>query len=165
MKTVVTLAALFFSISLTAQFSENIRIKSLSSKPIVQVEINGKKGYFIVDTGSDISIINTTQLRRYDLESKKVYNTDRRAIGINGRTEGVMKIDKVKVDLSESFAHDTFYSLNIDRIATSIEAKTNYRIVGIIGADVLIKYNCIIDYNQRHITLISNRSSKRLAAK
>ena len=142
----------------------NIKMKS-SSKPIILTEINGKKAYFLVDTGSDISVINSSLLKKYDLEEEKIYNNSRRAIGFDGGQSQVMKVKNANVIISEFFTHESFYSMDLDKIATSIEAKTNIRIAGILGADVLLKYNCTIDYNQRQLTMIHHKSNKKLALK
>lgn len=150
--------------TLMGQEVAHIKMRSLS-KPIIQAEINGKKGYFLVDTGSDISIINSSMLKRYDLEEIKAYGDHRRAVGFNGAHTNAMKVKNADVLIGEQFDHNDFYSLNLDRVARGIEAKTNLKIVGIIGADLLLKYNCIIDYNQRHVTMVDSRSNKRLASK
>ena len=140
-----------------------IKMKSFK-KPIVQGEINGKKGYFLVDTGADISVINSTELKRYGLTEKKTYG-NRRAMGFNGAEESVMKVHNIDVMFDDQFDHNTFYSLNLETIVRSINAKTNLKISGILGSDWLMKYNCIIDYNQRRIILVDSHSKKIVAAK
>ncbi|MEO9484302.1 MAG: aspartyl protease family protein [Ekhidna sp.] len=165
MKALGTTIALFLiSISLFSQEVEYIKMKSIK-KPIVQADINGKKGYFLVDTGSDISIINTSDLKRYKLEEAKAYGDHRRAIGFNGGKTAVMKVKNARVIFGQKYDHSEFYSLNISEIIRTIEAKTNIKISGIMGSDLLAKYNCIIDYNQRHIILVDSRTKRKLAAR
>ncbi len=134
-------------------------------KPIIQADINGKKGYFLVDTGSEISVINSSDLKKYKLEANKTYGDHKRAIGFNGETTAVMKIKNADVIFGEQYDHDDFYSLNISELVRSIEAKTNIKISGIMGTDLLTKYNCVIDYNQRHIILVDSRTKRKFAAK
>lgn len=134
-------------------------------KPIIQAEINGKKGYFLVDTGSEISVINSSDLKKYKLEVNKIYGDHKRAIGFNGETTAVMKIKNADVIFGEQYDHADFYSLNISVLVRSIEAKTNIKISGIMGTDLLTKYNCVIDYNQRHIILVDSRTKRKFAAK
>jgi hypothetical protein len=165
MKATVNLLTLLFFFQLGAQQVEHVRIKSLRNKPIIQAEINGKKGYFLVDTGSDISIINSSQLKRYKLEAHPVYGNSNKAVGMSGQTICPKKVRNINVVFAEDFNHRNFLTLNIDGVVKSIEAKTSYRIDGIIGADVLLKYHCIIDYNQRLITMVSAVSRKHIAKK
>ena len=164
MKALITLTLLATSAFLYGQEVASLKIKSLRSKPIIQAEINGKKGYFLVDTGSDISIINSTQLKRYRLQQTKIYDTRKKVIGFNGNTSQIMKVKNANMVFTGNFDHQNFYSINLDNLANSMEVKTALRIDGIIGADVLLKYNCIIDYNNRNITLVEGRK-KHLASK
>ena len=159
-----TLLLLLFAGSLFSQEVSYIKMKSLK-KPIIQAEINGKKGYFLIDTGSEISIINTSDLNRYKLQVAKTYGDHRRAIGFNGQTTAVMKIKNADVVFGDQYDHEEFFSLNISELVRSIEAKTGIKVAGIMGTDLLTKYNCIIDYNQRHIVLVDNRSKRKFAAR
>lgn len=136
-----------------------------SKKPIVRAEINGKKGYFLVDTGSDISIINTNDLEKYKLEAYASTTDGRRAMGFNGETSVVKKVKNITVVLGEKLEYGKFYSLNLDRIIKGIEAKTTYKISGIIGTDLLMKYNCIIDYNQGNLTFVDSRVKVKIASR
>lgn len=164
MKALLITLGLIISMALNSQVVEHIKMKS-SKKPIVLATVNGQKGYFLVDTGSDISIINSQVLEKYNLEEIKVHGDHKRAIGFNGTQTNVMKIKNVNMLIGDNFDHNQFYSFNLTCIVKSIEAKTNLRITGIIGTDLLMKYNCVIDYSQRHLTLVDGRRSSRLAAK
>lgn len=159
-----TLLLIFFSTNILAQEVGYIKMKS-HKKPIIQAEINGKKGYFLVDTGSDISVINSSDLKRFKLDAFKTYGNHKRAIGFDGTTKSIMKIKNAEVVFGEHYDHSQFYSLDIDNLASTIEAKTNIKIHGIMGTDLLTKYNCVIDYNQRQIVMVDNRTKRKLAAR
>lgn len=164
MKALITLILVHSVFTSFSQEAIQVKMKS-AKKPIIQAEINGKKGYFLIDTGSDISIINATELKRYQLEANKMYGDHKRAVGFNGQKAAVMKIKNADVIIGERLKHTSFYSFNITEVVKTIEAKTHIKVMGILGADVLMKYNCIIDYNQRNVVLIDSRSNKRLASK
>ena len=159
-----TLLLVFMSLSLLSQEVGYIKMKSYK-KPIVQADVNGKKGYFLVDTGAEISVINTADLQRFKLEAAKIYGDHKRAIGFNGETTSVMRIKNAEVTFGELYDHKDFYSLDLANLILSIEAKTGIRIHGIIGTDVLTKYNCVIDYNQRQIVLVTNKTKRKFAAR
>lgn len=142
-----------------SQTIEYIPIKSPSNKLIIQAEINGKKSYFLVDTGSDISVINSSKLKRLKLCDEKIYDKNHMAIDANGNQTELKKVKNIKVNFTANFYYDEFYSFNIDKISESIEHKSNYRIDGIIGADVLNKYNCTIDYNTNQLSMMSQKKS------
>ena len=165
MKAILISITLTFSFLLHAQHAEHVRIVSLKNKPIVQAKINGKKAYFLIDTGSDISIINASQLERFELTDQKIYHNSRTALGFNGGKAEIKRVKGAQLALTEYATHEMFYSLNLDCLVNSIKRKTNLRIVGIIGADVLIKYHCVIDYEKQQLTILSQRSNKAVAAK
>ncbi|MEO1255577.1 MAG: retropepsin-like aspartic protease [Bacteroidota bacterium] len=165
MKTLITsFIALIISSSCLAQEVGYIKMKSFK-KPIVQAEINGKKGYFLVDTGADISIINASDLKKYKLETAKIYGDHKQAIGFNGNKTCVMKVKNAEVRFESEFDHKNFYSFDITSVVRVIEAKTNLKISGILGSDWLMKYNCVIDYSQRRVIMVDSRRKKLVATK
>lgn len=164
MKTLLSTVTLLTFLLIEAQEIVHIKMRSIS-KPIIQAEINGKKGYFLVDTGADISVINSSELERYQLDAVKTYGSHKRAIAYNGNQSNALKVNNANVVIGDQLDHSDFYSLNLDEIAKTIEAKTHLKIVGIIGADLLLKYHCVIDYNQRNVSFVDSKSSKRIVSR
>lgn len=163
MKASLLLSLLLCSLFTFGQDVEHIKMVSYN-KPIVKVELNGKKAYFLLDTGSDISIINSKDLKKYDLEEMKVYTEGARAISFNGNISSVMKVKSALVSLADNFDHTSFFSMDLSSLSDVIESKTSVRISGILGADLLLKYHCIIDYSQRQITMVNGRTKRRVAS-
>jgi len=93
----------------------------------------------------------------------KIENRTKRAMGFNGIIVDIRRIKNANIILGENFAHNTFYSLDLGNLSNAIKQKTDYSISGIIGADILIKYHCIIDYNQRQLTFVSKQLNHQLA--
>ena len=154
---------LLASLNLSGQDSQkpnSLKIHNLS-KLIVKASVNGKNGFFLIDTGSSISLLNSSVLKKYKLEENPFDH--RKAIGFNGSRMIIKKVSNGNVVLGETFSHDDFYSMDLSRIADAIFAETGIKIVGIIGADLLIKYKGIIDYNQRYLTLIEKKSKNKTA--
>lgn len=162
MKTALIPFTLLFVITLSAQTVEKIRIQGVD-KTIIKGDLNGKKAFFLVDTGSDLSIINSAHLDRFKLKEQEIYGGSREAIGFNGETAAVKKVANANLLIGETLNHSSFYSLDLSKLCKSIEAKTHVTISGIIGADLLKKYNCVIDYQLRQITFLNMRNKKRVA--
>lgn len=162
---ILIVSTLFLAIlDLSAQEIINIKMRSLS-KPIIKAEINGKKGLFLVDTGSSISIINASSLNYYHLKEVGANEQHRKAVGFSGNRAFIKRIKNVRVILEGEFDHTEFYSIKLDPIVESIEMETNLRITGIIGTDLLRKYDGIINYKKRNITLINNKIKKNFIKK
>lgn len=146
----------------TLSFGQKISIIKMKSysKPIIKAEINGRKAFFLIDTGSSISLVNTSEMSRYQLTAAK--SRERRmAIGFNGDSEYLHIITNANFILDSYFEYTRFYSMNLDKIVDSIFAETNIRIAGIVGADFLKKHHCVIDYGIRAMTITDEKINKR----
>lgn len=143
---------------------ENIKIKSLRNKPIIECVLNGKRCYFLVDTGSDITIINSKVNKKYNFKTHPNYRNGK-AYGLGSQGSEIRNTSNVQLSIGEIDVNTKFYSLDIDHIANSILSKAKIRIIGIIGSDVLLKYNFVIDYKNESITLSESESKKKNIAK
>jgi hypothetical protein len=117
----------------------------ISGIPVVEGKINGKLAYFIIDTGATCSVLNQSKAKHFrftyadrfreytlkgiggDAQLKPVYNCNIEF--------GLFKISNV-----------TFRTKDLNYLTNAIEKDSFTEITGIIGADVLMKYNIMIDY-------------------
>lgn len=162
MKALTTILVMGICLNTMGQKMSSIKLRSYS-KPIVKAEINGKKAYFLIDTGSSISIINASELGKFDI--KELSKMDRKkAVGFNGDREWIQLVTNAKTTFGDLFEYRKFYSMNLDHIVKSIYAETQIRIVGIIGADFLQRHNCVIDYGKNNLIMLDKRSYKKFIA-
>lgn len=164
MKLLLTTLAIVIYLNVFAQNVIHLEMKSLKYKPIIEATINGAKAYFIVDTGSDISILDKSILKAFNVQEIRLSNQNKKAMGFNGAVVDIARVKNAQVNLGDCFVHNTFYTLNLKSLVDSIERKTDVNISGILGADLLIKYNCIIDYDQKKLTFSCNPPQYRFAA-
>lgn len=111
--------------------------------PIVSFEQNGKSFNFIIDSGADASVINTTSLAKLDyikLEGNRyVYGID----GNQVKTSFVgVKLFSQNHKFIEAF--QVFNIIGLD----NIEKSHNIEVVGILGSTFLKRYGFLIDYKQ-----------------
>ena len=151
MKNLITLLLLIGALKSFGQ-GYQVKIKSLQSKPIVELTLNGKRAYFIIDTGADVSVINSSVAEQYDFELVKDYSQNS-ARGFAGQEHKFLKVKKALVMLDSVQMRTDFFAFDLDQLSRSIEERTSYRIVGIIGADLLMRYGFVIDYGTRMIHL------------
>jgi hypothetical protein len=152
MKALLILLLLVETLAAYTQEHRVVKIKSLQSKPIVEVTLNGKKAYFIIDTGADISVINAAVAEKYGFETVKDYS-GYTAKGISNHDEKFMKVKNALVLLDSVQMRTEFFAFDMEHLAKSIEERTTYRVVGIIGADLLVRYGFVIDYGTRMLRL------------
>ncbi len=125
-------------------------------QPIVRGRLNGKKAYFLVDTGSDITCLNLSDTKRYDIKYKQALQ---RLVltGINSQQGKHLIANHVDLELDEIPLTWRFKVLDIDKIAESIQWDTGIRINGIIGSDLMHKYQFVINYTLNEITFEENQ--------
>jgi hypothetical protein len=139
-------------------------MRTIGTKVIIEASLNGKKANFLVDTGADISVIDKNQLKRFGIRYTDSSNPRGHAVGFNGSTEKIIQLRNVDLQLGEIFTHNHVFALDLSGIVNFINQKTNVKIAGIIGADILMKYKTIIDYDQKSL-ILSSYKKKHLALK
>jgi len=119
----------------------------------LNVSINGHKTKFLLDTGATSSVLSSSVQEKYD-----VILTGRKAVfsGISGQTTGVGAIINDFV-----LGEDVF--LGKFRIWIIPDPFQNRRpgVAGILGEDVLSKYDGFIDHNSNRLFLKKKGLSKR----
>ena len=153
MKTLINIFAIFqlllFSAgSGTAQ--DPIKIEDLRNKPIVMGEINGHKAYFLLDTGSDLTLLHEDKAAHFDFTIKKMAKPQR-ITGANGRISEINRAGDVDLILGTLPITTAYFTYDLSGIIRSIYRKTFIRISGIIGSDVMIRYGFVIDYAKKEV--------------
>jgi hypothetical protein len=129
------------------QKGEFINVKSSIETlriPIIKAEIEGKKYNFIVDSGSDRSLIFKSIL---DSIKDKIYlEKGVRVTTINDKTD-INPVCRVYFSIKNNVLSDDFIELKDSVSFTVIEDKYDIKIDGILGGTFLIKNRWIIDYD------------------
>lgn len=120
------------------------------SRPLVEVEINGRPAVMLVDTGSSVSVIDINQLDDYGFSL--MAKTDMIIISIGEKQCESYRVRDLWVRL-EGIAIYQFLATDISLIAESIYKETGYRISGIIGYDQIKNAEIKIDASNNLITI------------
>ncbi|WKN33520.1 aspartyl protease family protein [Porifericola rhodea] len=145
----LSIFALLFSFTLYAQVSP-IKIKQQSEKPIIEARLNGKRAYFLLDTGSGVTVLDKTQAKHYNFGIKQLINPHK-VSGVHG-TAGVMnRAYNVQLELGELYIEAPYFTHDLRRVIKSIRDKSLVKISGIIGSDVMNKYGFVIDYGEEMV--------------
>lgn len=115
--------------------------------PIIQFEVSGEKRYFMVDSGSDISILNTIEAKKLH-DDYKIGNVKCDISTVNGSMEQVSMFYYLKI----LNIKQRFYTRDLSYI-NNIYDDENIKLFGILGADWLQNRKAVIDYNKRIIIL------------
>lgn len=121
--------------------------KLISGHLYFEVEINGQKGLFILDTGAGGSVVEEKRKEKFKLKTEKPGLLDYQVVGAGGsQLSGGTSLDnKLKI---KDFTIDDFslVLMNLEHINSAFRQLGIKEIDGVIGADILSDGRAIIDY-------------------
>ena len=121
-----------------------IPIVCLDKVPIIEVQLNGLPAYFILDSGSDISVLNLADADRYLFTTKQIATRDLK--GFSGGRQGIFSVKSAELVLSSYQINSSFYTTDLDHLVQTLEKSTSITVNGIIGLDIMKEYGFEIDY-------------------
>lgn len=111
--------------------------------PVVSFEQNGNSFNFVIDSGADSSVLNTSYLTKLDYVDLK---GNRFIYGIDGNQVQVSFIG-VKLSSQNHEFVEAFQVLDVPGLK-NIEQAHNIEIAGILGSTFLKRYGFLIDYKK-----------------
>lgn len=118
--------------------------------PIVQGVINGRKAYFLLDTGASVSMLDTSQKKDFGFEAVGLDDTT--IGGYGGLSLEVSKLEKYKVEIGTELMRDDFLGKDLKYLVEPIQENTGYKITGIIGSNNIMRSGLIIDFKNNKLT-------------
>ncbi len=134
---------------------EYLKIVDLTYKPIIEVTLNGKSAYFLVDTGSDITILHARDSKKYGFDTVKNNSHNHSVVGLSGRITTLYSTRNVKLKVGSSRVMNRYLALDISSLVQMIHKRSSIRISGIIGSDLMKRYGFVIDYANKQIGILT----------
>ena len=142
MKNLFKIVVVLFVIGLQSSFAQDvIPFKIIKKLPVIEVLVNGKQAYLLIDTGASISLMDSggqKYFKYYTVEDK--YNKYSAIGGVGGnmqieRVQGfVMTIQGIEIEYFQ-------YAVNLEAVRTKVRG-----VVGILGSDYLAKQGYVVDF-------------------
>jgi len=136
-----------------------IPFKTVDQLIVVEAELIGQLGNFIIDTGSETLILNS----KYFNTNSPFYNTDKETNGVHGTIELVKERYIKALSINE---------LNLKRLKADVIDLSHFEdikkmnLLGIIGYSVLKDFEVFIDMHLNQITLTKlDKNGERLSEK
>lgn len=130
------------------EYEQNeIKIDNMYGLPFLELLINGNKARMLLDTGANMSYINSKNIGKFGIIlNSNAPGTDLTGVGGSGGvTNGVYKFSIKKNDTIELPNNVNFRTTDLSNIGIKVD--------GIIGSDYLRKNNALIDYKTNIVTL------------
>mgnify|MGYP002559159639 FL=1 len=126
------------------------QFKSLSDKRlIIEAEVNGKKGFFLIDTGASVGLIAEDKVKKFDIVRGRKYPGS--LIGAGGEMEDVYYCNTLVRFGGKDIPQ--FLITDISGVRNSIERETGIEILGIIGLSQMKIASMQVDANDNMITI------------
>lgn len=132
-----------------------------------RVKINGKSALVIVDTGASRTVFDRTEIGQY-LKKESIAENDRLSTGLGTNSMqsqfvvlGSFSLGKVKIENYNAVVLDLGH---VNQTYTAIGLKS---VAGVLGSDVLVSMNAVIDFKKKSLTLFpaAQKSKKRIVKK
>ena len=115
----------------------------LTELPVVTFYNKDKKLNFLLDTGSNLSVINESVLNTIDHEK---INESRRTIGIGGIIQSMSC--KMCIHYKDKEFEDVFTIANLDEQFDLIKQEDGVTIHGILGSKFFERYKYVLDFKE-----------------
>ena len=147
------LTSIFYYHNLTLAAQDTVKMHRMNDQPIVVGKLNGKKAYFLVDSGADICILNKKDVGRYNIRYRKSNSKGNKISGLGSRLEGnILVAINSNFYLGNKKMEACFKVMDLSIIKGSIGSRSGVWINGIIGSDLMKKYQFIIDYSRQELS-------------
>ena len=131
---------------------KKIKFKVLKTQHLLIIaKINGIKGKFILDTGASTSCVGFESIDRFLLDAE-ISDTKAAGAGGTGMETQIAKNNEIQLGRW----NDRRFHLVVFDMSHVNEALKQYKtkpVDGIIGADILLKGEAIIDYSNHYLYL------------
>lgn len=114
---------------------------------LVEIVVFGEKHFAVVDTGASRSVFNKALMEKHitdlhendEQQAATIFSSSTTLVG----TIPLLKIGKLKLPDYETVA------LDLQAVSDTYLQLGQPAIAGIIGGDILVEFNCKIDYSKR----------------
>lgn len=137
----------FFSKTIKIPFEGNV---DPASFPVITLYNNGNPVSFLVDSGSNISHINSSELSWIKHEDIKDSNMS--VVGMEGN-EVIVGRCTIELTCNGKTIVEEFAKTNLDSIRDTIMETRDIKIEGILGGTFLKKNNGVINYNDMRLCI------------
>ena len=139
-------------IFLKAKKYKKIKFKFLKTQHLlIKVKVNDIPGNFILDTGASNTCIGFESIEKYNLDAAHHTDSAASASSTTMHTK-ISKNNCIQIGTWKQQS-STFILFDLSHVNEALSQQKIKPVDGIIGADVLLKGNAIIDYPNQYLYL------------
>ena len=116
-------------------------------RPIIQGKVGDKEAYFLLDTGSNLAVLDSSQTKEYQLQWDKQFPGN--VIGLTGNSIPTYYCTSI-VTIGDKIL-DGFILSDLSSIRNSIQRETDINILGIISYPQMKKLEIVLNPSKNEI--------------
>lgn len=126
-------------------------IVHFDKQPIIEGRLNGQKAYFMLDSGSQLSLLNSSAAEAFSFGVSRKGPDDRNLNGVGGAGEKLKYAYEYQLGLGMQATIDvSFFAYGLDHL---LDEKNGIRPIGIIGGDLMKRYGFQIDFKNKCVRI------------
>jgi hypothetical protein len=111
---------------------------------LVEASINGKSGYFIIDTGAQATVIHHESAEKFSLvQENEAPSTEATGVGGSITTRSYL-IESLIIE-GNAVSLSSVYSMDLSHVVDALNSFTEEKIDGVLGQDIMEVHEAIID--------------------
>ena len=132
-----------------------INIESDGIHLLMKVKINNKIARLIVDTGASRTVLDKNRIHRFVKEKNFVkHESLSTGLGTSNMESHIVEIKKLEIG-NWKFENITWVLLDMSHVNNSYSQIGLKEIDGVLGGDILMKFNGVINYGKKQMMLKS----------
>lgn len=114
--------------------------------PIVEIELNGKPQYWVIDTGANLSVVDNGFYENHEDDFEYLDNMDMTLNGVSSSVSYISTYLNGIIGKGEDTINHQFITSDLSSVRQNIKENLGISIAGILGSDFLDKYDYVVDF-------------------
>lgn len=125
------------------------------------IKVNGKNAEVVVDTGASRTVFDKERINRF-IKKGTTQKSEHRSSGLGTNDMESFQVDLKSLELGKlNIGNYRTHLLDLSHVNKAYEAVKIEMVDGILGSDLLLELDAVIDYGKQQI-LLNQRSGKKI---
>jgi hypothetical protein len=127
---------------------------------MIKAYVNNRVAHLIVDTGASKTVFDTARIQKYVKDTNfDTHDKLSSGLGTNTMASQIATLSKIRLGELEIFNYKTVL-LDLSHVNNSYEQVGLAPIEGVLGSDILLQYDAVIDYKNKILKLKYKKPKK-----
>lgn len=118
----------------------------------LKVNLNGKNAFLLLDTGASRTVFDKNQIEQYNTSQIELLDEKSTGLGTSSMDIHTTEVSTLEIG-TKKIENITLALIDLSHVNETYEKLGFKKIQGVLGSDVLYKYNAVIDYGKLELTL------------